>query len=84
MPLAAEQLIDAAVNQHLIEAGMLAQLRLEARRKRVDLLEAIAAHYRLPISALYQAAAEMRSLPSIPCSGCLDGMYAWPWRNPAH
>lgn len=62
MPLAAEQLIDAAVNQHLIEAGMLAQLRLEARRKRVDLLEAIAAHYRLPISALYQAAAEMRSL----------------------
>lgn len=62
MPLAAEQLIDAAVNQHLIEAGTLAQLRMEARRKRVDLLEAIAAHYRLPVSALYQAAAEMRSL----------------------
>src|SRR5690606_9604646 len=62
MPLAAEQLIDAAVNQHLVEAGMLAQLRLEARRKRVDLLETITAHYRFPVSALYQAAAEMRGL----------------------
>ncbi len=62
MALAAEQLIDAAVNQHLIEADTLAQLRVEARRKRVDLLDTITAHYRLPMSALYQAAAEMRGL----------------------
>lgn len=62
MSIAAEQLIDAAVRQRLIEAETLAHLRTEARRKRVDLLEAITAHYRLPMAALYRAVAEMRGL----------------------
>lgn len=63
MTIAVEQLIDASIRQHLIEAEVLAKLRVEARRNRVDILEAIAAHYRLPISAFYQAAAQMRGLP---------------------
>jgi type IV pilus assembly protein PilB len=62
MSLAVEQLIDASLNLQLIEADVLARLRVEARRNRVDILDAIAAHYRLPISAFYQAAAEMRGL----------------------
>lgn len=62
MALAAEQLIDAALRQRLIEAETLAMLRVDARRQRANLLDTIAAHYRLPLSALYQAAAEMRGL----------------------
>ncbi len=65
MALAAEQLIDAAVRQHLIDAETLAELRIEARRKRVDLLASIGAHFRLPLSAFYQAAAELRELPFV-------------------
>jgi type IV pilus assembly protein PilB len=65
LALAAEQLIDAAVRQRLIEAETLAELRVEARRKRVDLLGIVSAHYRLPVSAFYQAAAELRELPFV-------------------
>ena len=65
MALTAEKLIDAAVRQHLIDPETLAELRLEARRKRVDLLAAIGAQFRLPLSAFYQAAAELRDLPFI-------------------
>lgn len=65
MALAAEQLIDAAVRQNLIDAETLADLRVEARRKRVDLLATIGAHFRLPLSAFYQAAAELRQLPFV-------------------
>lgn len=65
MPLAAEQLIDAAVRQRLIDADTLAELRVEARRERVDLLATIGAHFRLPLSAFYQAAAELRELPFV-------------------
>lgn len=65
MALATEQLIDAAVRQHLIGPDTLSKLRIDARRSRVDLLETIAAHYRLPISAFYQAAAELRGLSFI-------------------
>lgn len=65
MALSVEQLIDAAVRQNLIEADVLAELRLESRKKRTDLLETLGAHYRLPLSAFYQAAAESRGLPFI-------------------
>jgi len=65
MTLGAEQLIDAAVRQNLIEGEMLSKLRLDARRARQDLLETVAAHYRLPLSAFYQAAAELRGLSFI-------------------
>lgn len=69
MSIAAEQLIDAAIRQRLIEPEVLAHLRTEARRKRVDLLEAITAHYRLPVAALYRAVAEMRGLPFVDTTG---------------
>ncbi len=62
MALNTEQLIEAGLKQKLIEADVLNQLRTESRRKRIDILDAIMAHYRLPISALYRAVAEMRGL----------------------
>lgn len=77
MSIGVEQLIDASLRQHLIEAEVLAKLRIDARRTRADILDVIAAHYRLPISAFYQAAAELRGLSfvnpihSTPPSGLL-------------
>ena len=62
MPLTTEQLIEATLKQKMIEPEVLAQLRMESRRKRVDLIEAICAHYRFPSSAFYRAAAESRGL----------------------
>ncbi len=62
MAISVEQLIDASLRQHLIEGEVLTQLRIDARRNRSDILDVIAAHYRLPISAFYQAAAELRGL----------------------
>jgi type IV pilus assembly protein PilB len=62
MALNTEQLIEAGLKQKLIEADVLNQLRTESRRKRIDILDAIMAHYRLPVSALYRAVAEMRGL----------------------
>lgn len=65
MALGSEQLIEAAVRQRLIDGETLNKLRLDARRARLDLLDTVAAHYRLPVSAFYQAAAEQRGLPYI-------------------
>jgi len=62
MAISVEQLIDASLRQHLIEGEVLTKLRIDARRNRSDILDVIAAHYRLPISAFYQAAAELRGL----------------------
>lgn len=62
MALGAEQLIEAALKQKLIEADTLNHLRIDARRKRIDLLDAVTAHYRFPLASLYRAAAEMRGL----------------------
>lgn len=62
MALSTEQLIEAALRQKLIEADTLNSLRTDARRKRIDLLDAVTAHYRFPVASLYRAAAEMRGL----------------------
>ncbi len=62
MPLNHEQLIEAGLKQRLIEPDVLNHLRTESRRKRVELLDAVTAHYRLPMAAFYRAAAEMRGL----------------------
>lgn len=62
MALNPEQLIEAALRQKLIDAEVLNQLRTESRRKRIDVLDALAAQYRFPLSAFYRAAAEMRGL----------------------
>lgn len=63
MALSHEQLIEAAIRQRMIEQETLNQLRLEARRKRIDVIDAVCAHYRLPLSSLYRAAAETRGVP---------------------
>lgn len=62
MALTHEQLIEAGLRQRLIEADVLNNLRTEARRKRIELFDAVTAHYRLPMAAFYRAAAEMRGL----------------------
>lgn len=65
MPLTPDQLIDAALRQRLVEPDVLNNLRIEARRNRADLMETVAAYYRIPFSAFYQAAAELRGLPFV-------------------
>lgn len=68
MTIPTEKLIEAGVKQHLIEAETLAHLRTEARRKRVELIDAVTAHYRLPMTAFYRAVAELRGLPFVDSS----------------
>jgi general secretion pathway protein E len=65
MALSHEQLLDAALRQQMIQQDMLNQLRQDARRKRIELLDAVCAHYRLPISSLYRAVAQERGIPYI-------------------
>ncbi|MDX1914473.1 MAG: GspE/PulE family protein [Methylophilus sp.] len=65
MAFTVEQLIDAGLRQNMIQADMLNQLRTEARRKRIDVLDAICAHYRLPMNSFYRASAESRGLSFI-------------------
>lgn len=65
MALTAEQLIEAGVRQNMIQPNELSVLRSDARRKRIDVLDAVMAHYRLPMSALYRAAADVRHIPYV-------------------
>lgn len=65
MALSHEQLLDAALRQQMIQQDMLNHLRQDARRKRIDLLDAVCAHYRLPMSSLYRAVAQERGIPYI-------------------
>lgn len=65
MAYTTEQLIEAGLKQHMIEADTVNQLRTEARRQRIDLLDAVCAHYRLPINAFYRASAECKGLPFV-------------------
>ncbi|MFN4265700.1 MAG: GspE/PulE family protein [Aquabacterium sp.] len=65
MALKSSALLSAAVEVGLIESDMLATLTLRSRRERVDLIDLVCLHGRLPPSALYQAVAECRSLPFI-------------------
>ncbi len=62
MAISDEHLIDAALRKGLIQPDVLAGLRMEARKQRVELLDAVAAHYRFPRSAMYRAAADVRGL----------------------
>ncbi|RMH37662.1 MAG: type II/IV secretion system protein [Nitrospirae bacterium] len=65
MPVSSAQLIDAAIERGLIDADTVAQLRIQARRDRSDLLDLITTHYRFPLSTLYRALAESRGLPFV-------------------
>jgi type II secretory ATPase GspE/PulE/Tfp pilus assembly ATPase PilB-like protein len=62
MALNSEQLIESALRQHMIQADVLNQLRTDARRTRVDVLDMVCAHYRLPVSSMYRAAAAARGM----------------------
>lgn len=62
MAISEEHLLDAALRKGLIEHDVLTTLRTEARKQRVDVLDAVAAYYRFPRSALYRAAAEVRGI----------------------
>jgi type IV pilus assembly protein PilB len=63
MALTSEQLLDAALKVDMIQRDTLTQLRNEARRRQIDVLLLVQAHYRLPRNAFYRAAAELRGLP---------------------
>lgn len=65
MALSHEQLLDAALRQQMIELDTLSQLRHDARRKRIDILDAVCANYRLPISSFYRAVAESKGVAFI-------------------
>ena len=62
MALNSEQLIESALRQNMIQADVLNQLRMDARRSRVDVLDMVCAHYRLPVSSMYRAAAAVRGM----------------------
>jgi type II secretory ATPase GspE/PulE/Tfp pilus assembly ATPase PilB-like protein len=65
MALSADKLLEAALKQDMIQRDVLNQLRTEARRKRVDVLDMVQAHYRLPINAFYRAVAACRGVPYV-------------------
>jgi len=56
-------LINAGVQAGLIDPQSLPSLKLEARRERIRLLEAVLRAGRFPQAALYQALAELRGMP---------------------
>jgi len=62
MALNSEQLIESALRQNMIQADVLNQLKMDARRSRVDVLDMVCAHYRLPVSSMYRAAAAARGM----------------------
>ncbi|MDP3608114.1 MAG: GspE/PulE family protein [Methylophilus sp.] len=62
MALTSEQLLEAALKVDMIQRETLNQLRNEARRRHLDVLTLVQAHYRLPKNAFYRAAAEVRGI----------------------
>lgn len=56
-------LIDAGVAAGLVDPDSLPNLRLQARRERIRLLEAVTRAGRFPEAALYQALARQRGMP---------------------
>lgn len=63
MALTTEQLIEAGLKQQLLKQDLLQELRLESRKKRLDLMELICVHLRLPLTSFHRAAANVRGLP---------------------
>ncbi len=62
MAITTEQLLEAALKVDMIQRETLNQLRNEARRRHLDVLTLVQAHYRLPKNAFYRAAAEVRGV----------------------
>lgn len=65
MALNTEQLLEAALKVDMVQRDVLTHLRAEARRRHIDLLLCVQAHYRLPKNAFFRAAAEVRGMPYI-------------------
>lgn len=63
MAITETTLINAGVQLGLVDNELLPELRLKSRRERIKLIEAVTREMRFPVSALYQAVAELRSLP---------------------
>ncbi|QPJ62481.1 MAG: type II/IV secretion system protein [Candidatus Nitronauta litoralis] len=56
-------LINAGLQSGLVDSSTISRLKLQARRERIGLLEAVAREGRFPITALYQALADLRGIP---------------------
>ena len=56
-------LINAGVHAGLMDTQSIGNLKIQARRERISLLEAITREYRFPRAALYQALADLRGIP---------------------
>lgn len=56
-------LIDAGVRVGLLEAEQIQKLRLQAKRERLSMVEAVTRTGRFPEAALYQALADTRGIP---------------------
>ena len=63
MALGTEQLIEAGLRQQLVQQALLQQVRLDARKKRLDLMELLCVEARLPLASFHRAAASTRGLP---------------------
>ncbi len=62
MALSTEELIDAGVRQNLVKHDVLQQLRLEARKKRLDVMELLCAELRLPLNSFHRALANVKGM----------------------
>ena len=56
-------LINAGLQSGLVDSTTISRLKLQARRERISLLEAVAREGRFPVTALYQALADLRGIP---------------------
>lgn len=63
MAVSEAALINAGVQAGLVDGEQISQLKLQARRENMRLLEAVTRHGRFPEAALYQALAELRGMP---------------------
>jgi len=62
MAITTEQLLEAALKVDMIQRDTLSQLRNEARRRQMDVLMLVQAHYRIPKNSFYRAVAEVRGM----------------------
>lgn len=60
--MSTDELLEAGLRQHLLNADELQQFRLEARKKRLDLMGLICAQLRLPLNSFHRALATMKGM----------------------
>ncbi len=63
MAVSESTLIEAGIQIGLLKQDQLKELRLEAKRERLRLLEVVTRSGRFPLEALYQALADLRGIP---------------------